>query len=130
MHIAPSLRTVRATGLLALACCTALSGCRDAPPPQAVEGGDRNRGRQLIEQFQCGACHTIPDVSAARGKTGPTLDHFGRRSYIAGHIPNRPANLVNWIVDPPSQVPGTLMPDMGVSPHDARDMAAYLLSLE
>jgi len=27
-------------------------------------------------------------------------------------------------------VPGTLMPAMGVSPDDARDMAAYLLALE
>ena len=26
-------------------------------------------------------------------------------------------------------VPGTAMPDMGVSPDDARDMAAYLLAL-
>jgi len=27
-------------------------------------------------------------------------------------------------------VPGTTMPAMGVSPEDARDMAAYLLALE
>jgi cytochrome c2 len=37
--------------------------------------------------------------------------------------------LERWIVDPPALVPATAMPSVGVAEHDARNMAAYLLSL-
>jgi cytochrome c2 len=55
-----------------------------------------------------------------------TLESFGRRSYIAGRVPNRPELLQRWLIEPASLVPGTAMPAMGVSKADARDMAAYL----
>jgi len=48
---------------------------------------------------------------------------------IAGRIPNRQDTLTQWIVDPPSLVPGTAMPRLGVSPEEAHHMAAYLGSL-
>ncbi|QGW81948.1 c-type cytochrome [Variovorax paradoxus] len=108
-------------------------GCmpQDIPPPfDRAPHAQVERGRQLLAQYQCGSCHAIPDVQAARGRMGPTLAAFGRRSYIAGHVPNGPEHLERWIVAPGSLVPGTLMPAMGVSPDDARAMAAYLLSLE
>jgi cytochrome c1 len=57
------------------------------------------------------------------------LDGFGLRSYIAGRIPNGRAALERWIVDPPSLVPGTLMPNLGVSAAEAHDIAAYLGAL-
>ncbi len=114
----------------------ALLGCGCAPgaPPDtqaaAAPAPRIERGRALLAQYQCGSCHAIPEVPAARGRTGPTLAAFGRRSYIAGEVPNRPEALARWIADPAALVPGTAMPAMGVSPADARDMAAYLLSLE
>lgn len=88
------------------------------------------RGQQLLAQYQCGSCHAIPEVPAARGTVGPPLEAFGRRSYIAGQVPNGPDTLARWIAAPQALVPGTVMPAMGVSPQDARDMAAYLLALE
>lgn len=96
----------------------------DAPAAQL------ERGRELLAQYQCGSCHAIPKVPAARASLAPPLDAFGRRSYIAGHLPNRPETLARWIEAPAALVPGTAMPSMGVSPRDARDMAAYLLALE
>ena len=103
-----------------------LAGCsRDAPQALRVDGGDPVRGKALMNQYQCGACHAIPDV-AARGTAGPPLADFWRRSYIAGQIPNLPESLVAWIVNPPALVPGTRMPVMGVSEADARHMAAAL----
>ena len=54
---------------------------------------------------------------------------MGKQSYIAGQFPNQPETLVRWIVDPQSMQPGTAMPAMGVSPDQARDMAAYLYRL-
>lgn len=80
-----------------------------------------------MAQYQCGRCHAIPGVEAANGTLGPPLADFGRRSYIAGQLPNRPELLRQWIVAPASLVPNTTMPALGVSEADARDMAAYLV---
>lgn len=102
-----------------------------APPPPsaaALPGASADRGRALLAQYQCGSCHAIPGVPASRGAVAPTLSRFGERSYIAGRLANDPDTLVRWIVAPQSLVPGTTMPSMGVTPADARDMAAYLLT--
>lgn len=104
----------------------AAAGCQPAP----AVGGDAERGARLLLQYQCGACHAIPGVAGARGQLGPPLQGFGRRAYIAGHLPNSSDALVRWIVDPRSLVPTTPMPAMGASEADARDMAAYLLRLK
>ena len=103
--------------------------------PGAPAGGSAapasvQRGKALLAQYQCGSCHAIPGVPAARGDVAQPLRAWGRRSYIAGRLPNRPDILAQWITDPQSLVPGTAMPRMGVSPADARHIAAYLFSLE
>ena len=132
MVAAPSRCAVCPLALLVLAMLA--GGCtpqeEDGPAFGQAPPAQRERGRLLLAQYQCGSCHTIPDVQAARGRTGPTLAAFGRRSYIAGQVPNGREPLVRWIVAPAAVVPGTTMPAMGVSPEDARDMAAYLLALE
>lgn len=124
----------RAVCLLALLVLAPLFvGCtprESGPAFDHASSAQLERGRLLLAQYQCGSCHTIPDVQAARGRMGPALAAFGRRSYIAGHVPNGSDHLARWIVAPAALVPGTLMPAMGVSPDDARDMAAYLLALE
>lgn len=98
------------------------------PAPARVAGGDAAQGRLLLAQYQCGACHQIGGVAAARGQLAASLDGFGGRSYIAGSLPNTPETLVRWLVDPPALKPGTSMSAMGVSEQDARHMAAYLYS--
>ncbi|MBT2303381.1 c-type cytochrome [Variovorax paradoxus] len=119
--------------LLLLAIAALVSGCelgeRKLPNAKAP-AAQIARGQQLLGQYQCGSCHAIPEVPIARGTVGPPLKAFGRRSYIAGQVPNGPDTLARWIVAPQAVVPGTVMPAMGVSPEDARDMAAYLLALE
>jgi len=99
------------------------------PPAESSGAGDPGRGKQLIGQYGCGSCHVVPGVRKANGLVGPPLTSFGRRSYIAGEIPNNADNLQHWVADPQSIEPGTVMPDLGVSAVDARDIAAYLLSL-
>jgi len=133
VHALPSCRT--AVGLLVLAALASLvGGCEvgERPLPYGdAPSAQRLAGQRLLAQYQCGSCHAIPGVAAIRQQTsGPELTAFGRRSYIAGHVPNRPDTLARWIADPAALVPGTPMPAMGVSPTDARDMAAYLLALE
>jgi len=101
---------------------TASAGCSNV-------SGEVERGRQLAQQYQCGTCHVIPGADAANGTVAITLESFGLRSYIAGRIPNTDGNLARWIVDPPALIPGTLMPSIGVTPDDARAIAAYLRQL-
>jgi cytochrome c1 len=60
---------------------------------------------------------------------GPPLTQFGLRAYIAGQLPNQPDNLLRWLQDPQGVEPGTAMPNLGVGPAAARDMAAYLYTL-
>jgi cytochrome c2 len=94
-----------------------------------VVGGDSQQGRALIRNYGCGACHDIPGVTAAHGTVGPGLRNFAARSYIGGVLPNRPGNLIDWLVNPPLHNPRTVMPDMGITNSEARDMAAYLYTL-
>jgi cytochrome c2 len=112
---------VLAAASLALAACG-----REAPAPP---GADPERGRLLLRQFGCGTCHRIPGVPAARGGVGPPLDGLARRVYLAGLLPNTPANLARWIRAPQAIDPGTAMPDMQVGEDHARDMVAYLATL-
>ena len=66
-----------------------------------VRDGDPQRGRREIARLQCGACHDIPGVRAARGSVGPPLEGFARRIYLAGKWPNEPRYLLPWLRDPP-----------------------------
>jgi cytochrome c len=120
---------VRAAAGLAAAMATVACVPGQGPGEPAAAGGDPERGRRLLSQYQCGTCHTIPGVAASRGKLAPSLQAFGQRSYIAGRLPNRAELLTQWIVHPQALVPGTVMPSMGVPPEDARHMAAYLMEL-
>lgn len=108
----------------------AAAAAQNSAPDKAENRATLQRGQRLLTQYQCGSCHAIPGVAAARGIQGPTLEAFGKRSYIAGRIPNRAHHLARWIVQPSALVPDTGMPAMGVSPEQARDMAAYLGSLK
>lgn len=106
-----------------------LCACDDGAQPVSVPGGDAEHGKRLVAQYQCASCHAIPGIAAAAGTAGPPLEAFGRRSYIAGRIPNLPDPLTRWLIDPPAMKPGTLMPNVGVSEAEARHMAAYLYTL-
>ena len=93
---------------------------------QVVLGGNAQAGRTAITHYGCGSCHTIPGVKGATALVGPPLIHWSRRGFIAGKLANTPANLQHWIQDPQSVWPGNDMPNLGVSPTDARNIAAYL----
>lgn len=94
-----------------------------------VYGGDPDRGVPAMIDHGCGACHSIPGVTGARGSVGPPLGGFAGRAYVAGVLPNTPAGLVSWLIDPTAHAPSTAMPDLGVTEAEARDMAAYLYTL-
>ncbi|WP_286899436.1 c-type cytochrome [Achromobacter sp. UBA2119] len=95
----------------------------------AARVGDARAGRDALQQYLCVTCHAIPGVPGAWNYVGPALDQMGERPYIAGVMPNTPANMERWLRNPPAVKPGTAMPDLGVSEQDARDIAAFLRTL-
>lgn len=108
---------------------TACEGGRSEVAHVIVVGGDPERGTAVIQDVGCGACHTIPGIDDADGAVGPPLHFWARRSYIAGAVPNTPGNLVRWIMNAHSIEPGTAMPNLNVTEQQARDVAAYLYTL-
>jgi cytochrome c2 len=92
--------------------------------------GDANWGKHLLNVYGCGTCHAIPGVPGAHGHVGPPLGGFAIRAYIVGNLPNTFDNTVTWIRHPQVVEPGTIMPDLGVSQHNAEAMAAYLATLD
>lgn len=105
------------------------AACGPSGVPQ-VTSGDVALGRTAIQEYGCGSCHAIPGIRGADGLVGPPLTSFGRRSYIAGALPNNQENLARWVRDPQGVEPGTAMPNLGVSREEARNIATYLLSLD
>ncbi|HSK38317.1 MAG TPA: c-type cytochrome [Arenibaculum sp.] len=108
----------------------ALAACNGEPAIEnRIAGADIERGRMLIAEHGCQACHRIPGVRGPKGIVGPPLDGFGRRVLIAGSFPNTPDNLVRWIAHPTRMMPVTAMPDMGIDEAGARHIAAFLYTL-
>jgi cytochrome c2 len=119
--------------LLVLGLTALLSGCDEDQAERTTYPafrGDPGVGVQLIEVFGCGSCHLIPGIDDADGFVGPPLKGIGRRIYIAGILRNTPENMMLWIMFPQRVVPGNAMPDMGINAPQARDIAAYLYTLQ
>ena len=104
-------------------------GASNDEPYVAVANGDPEAGRTAIEHYGCITCHTIPGIPGAEGHVGPPLNEWADRVYIAGLLTNTPDHLVTFLVNPQAVLPGGAMPVMGVTPDEARDIAAYLYTL-
>lgn len=123
----------RRVWILALgACVMSLAACThgDADARALTNGGDAARGKALIRSYGCGSCHTIPRVPGAESTVGPSLAGEATRAYIAGVMPNTPENMIRWIMNPPGIDDKTAMPNLHVSATDARDIAAYIYTLQ
>lgn len=106
------------------------AGC-DGPPDRTPTLGDADvdRGRRVVVEKGCGACHAFPDVPWPRGALGPGLEAFGRQGLIAGQLPNQPGVLMDFVRNAPALLPGTGMPGVAMTDQEARDVTAYLLQL-
>jgi cytochrome c1 len=122
-----ALRPTVAAGLAVLV----LNACLDkSEVPRAIAGAEPKRGREIVERNACAACHDVPGVEWPKGQVGGSLSGFALRPLIAGRFPNQPDVLVRWLRDAPSLAPGTGMPPQPLSVAEARDVAAYLYTLE
>jgi mono/diheme cytochrome c family protein len=118
--------------LIALAAAL-LAGCvggRAEYGDVKVAGGDPDRGKAVIRDIGCGGCHAIPGIREAHSFVGPPLTAWKRRIYIAGSIPNRPDNLMSWVGNAHTLRPDGAMPNLPLSEQQARDVAAYLYTLD
>jgi cytochrome c len=116
--------------LVLLFLCLGCGSRREAQhTAQVTTGGDARRGAAAIGKYGCGSCHVIPGISGAVGKVGPPLTGIGDRVYLAGELQNTPDNMMRWIRNPQGINPKTLMPNVGVTENDARDIAGYLYTL-
>jgi cytochrome c2 len=125
--------TTRRLRFAALALVAALAGCSapgdgDAAMANAL-GGDPSRGRDVMRKYGCGSCHMIPGVAGANGLVGPPLAGIASRSYIAGVLPNAPENMRRFLENPKAVDSLLAMPNVGVTPADARHITAYLYTL-
>lgn len=114
---------VAAAAVAALA--VAAGGCGRGTTHEAVPGSDITHGQALIRYYGCGACHQISGITP-QGTVGPSLVGFSNVRQIAGALPNTVQNLIHWIQDPQGVVPGNDMPNLGIGPVGAKDIAAYL----
>ena len=101
------------------------------PPAATSTMGDVDKGKLLSTQYGCNVCHVMPGVEAPQGMLGPSLAGVASRATISnGAVPNSPENLVKYVINPPSLNPQSAMPALGISEPEARDIAAYLLTLK
>ncbi len=81
--------------------------------------GNAARGRELVERYRCQACHTVPGIAPVPGATAPSLARLD--------VP--PATLAAYLQNPRISDPSNTMPDLDIPPEDARDLAAFLMTL-
>jgi cytochrome c oxidase subunit 2 len=87
------------------------------------------QGRKVFESTACVNCHTVGGTNA-KGKFGPDLTHLMSRDTIAsGAAANTPEALRQWIKDPESIKPGSLMPAMQLNDQEIDAVTAYLMTL-
>jgi cytochrome c oxidase subunit 2 len=88
-----------------------------------------DEGRRIFEGTACINCHAVSGT-VADGHFGPDLTHLMSRDTIAsGAASNTPENLREWIKNPDSIKPSSLMPAMKLNDHDLNALIAYLETL-
>lgn len=107
------------------------AGCGEgSAPARTIAGAEAERGLAVIRREGCAACHVVPGVNWPEGRAGPSLKGFAASPLIAGRLPNRPDVLTAWLIDPPSLTPETAMPPSSITEAEARDVAAFLYTLD
>jgi cytochrome c2 len=98
---------------------TSMLGCM-----RSEHSEEAKRGQDHIQYYGRGSCHTIPGVPGAHATVGPPLDQ------MANEVTSRESCPIRRPIQHPEQIhPGTAMPELGVTPQDAKEIAAYLEEL-
>jgi cytochrome c2 len=103
-----------------------------AKPAASSLGGNVDNGKMLFQSKGCIACHTALGVPGATGTIGPNLNGIGdasKRPQLADGSTNTPEHIREWIMDPNSKKPGTMMPNLQLSQTESTDLTAFLGTL-
>lgn len=102
-----------------------------------LAGADLGSGRKLLETKGCGSCHAFSGVAALAASAPPPMDPkaFARAHALAPDLRaartrTTAAKLVRWLRDPKAVKPDTDMPKIDLTANEARDLAAYILTVE
>jgi len=98
--------------------------------PHPMPASSPEAGLETIRAVGCAACHVIPGVEWPKGRTGPSLEGFAAQPLIAGSLSNDPDTLTAFVRNAPAVSPDSAMPAMPLSEPQARDVAAYLYTLQ
>ncbi|WP_441290768.1 c-type cytochrome [Sorangium sp. KYC3313] len=106
-------------------------------PSAPLEGASAARGRELYEAKGCGTCHAFSGAAGVTAVAPVKAMEKESRAAIAlapdlRHARDRmePADLAAWVLDPAAIKPGTPMPQVPMSPAEARDIAAFVVTAE
>ncbi|MBI4700261.1 MAG: cytochrome c [Deltaproteobacteria bacterium] len=105
------------------------------PEPASLAGADPARGRRLMDEQQCGACHRFTGVPPLAGST----EKYGGRDETRDAVLIAPdhrftrerstaAALMAWIREPLKVKKDTLMPQMPLDATERRDVVSYILT--
>ena len=92
--------------------------------------GDPHAQAKALIAANCIACHQVPGVRGAEGLVGPSLKGIARQQILAGHFVNSPDNMQRWLLHPQAMLPGNAMPEMRLTPAQARAISDYLYTLD
>ena len=99
------------------------------PIKSSVQTGSSERGRWLVENIGCRACHIVGDdelTGSPRLKEGnnygPALNRVGDKV--------GPDELFDWLKDPKRFRPKSRMPNMRLTDQEAMDIVAYLMTMK
>jgi cytochrome c oxidase subunit II len=99
------------------------------PAADPVDATARH-GQDVFLRSACVMCHAV-EGTIAGARNAPDLTHVGSRSTLAaGTLPNRPAQMAQWIADPQHFKPGANMPATRLSGSDMGALVAYLEGLK
>lgn len=82
--------------------------------------------KAILKTKACGSCHIIPGVEGAYSKFGPSLKGLRDRvRIVAGTMENNPENLKDWLRNPKSVKPDTMMPNTGLTDEEIEILIQY-----
>jgi mono/diheme cytochrome c family protein len=90
------------------------------PPAALARHAARDRGRDLVEELNCAACHT--SGSLLNGRPGPDLSGIGSRTSADW--------IFHWLGNPQHFRAGTPMPATLITSQERADVAAFLSRLK
>lgn len=93
-------------------------------PFKRYTGGNKERGKKLVKDVGCMACHGVSDFAAESkmvdAHKGPFLDGLGSKV-------KSPDWMVSWLLKPDHFQKDTIMPSFRLTSREANDITAYLM---